>query len=76
MDDVAQFVEVSGETVAARLIRLLGVKKIAEACAISTWAVYRWPSTEGIPTKHQRALYYLAKREGVRLTAEQIIGVE
>lgn len=65
------------ETPAALVIRLLGVKVIAEACGLSTWAVYRWPATTlgHIPHKYQPTIYELARQRGLPLTAEEIIGV-
>jgi hypothetical protein len=65
------------ETPAARAVKLLGAKAIAGACDLTTNAVWKW-STMGqglIPSRHQAAVLALARRKGVALTADDIIGV-
>lgn len=62
---------------AAKAIRLLGVKRIAYACDLTTDAVYKWPKLRGghIPARHQSAVLGLARQQGVDFTAADIIGV-
>lgn len=62
---------------AARAIGLLGAKRIAHACDLTTDAVYKWPKLRGghIPSKHQGAVLELARDKGVEFTASDIIGV-
>lgn len=65
----------SQETPAARAVRVLGAKKIAAACDLTTNAVWKWERF--IPSCHMPAIWRLAKAEGKadQLTAEQMIGV-
>lgn len=65
------------ETPAARAIRMLGAKRIAGACDLTTNAVWKWETTGRglIPARHQRAVLNLALVLGVVLTAEEVIGV-
>lgn len=62
---------------AAKAISLLGVKRIAHACDLTTDAVYKWPRLKGghIPSRHQPAVLALAQDRGVELSASDIIGV-
>lgn len=62
---------------AARAISLLGAKRIAHACDLTTDAVYKWPKLRDghIPARHQSAVLELAKRHDVTFTAEDVIGV-
>lgn len=64
-------------TPAAKAISLLGVKRIAHACDLTTDAVYKWPRLKGghIPSRHQSAVLALAQERGVALSASDIIGV-
>lgn len=64
------------ETQADKAIRLLGPKRIAQKCDVTTGAVYKWPARAGgyIPSKHLRAVLELAREEKVDLTAEELIG--
>ena len=66
----------SGETPAEKVVRLLGVKRIAAACDLTANAVWKWKNAKGgtIPSKHQPAILRLAKERGVELTAEDVIG--
>lgn len=64
------------EPPAVKAMRLLGAKRIAQVCDLTTNAVQKWP-TQGrgfIPSCHQRAVLDLAKAQGVTLTAEDLIG--
>lgn len=65
------------ETPADKAIRLLGVKRIAYACDLTTGAVYKWQGrVKGtIPSLHQPAVFRLAREMEVNLSAEEIIGV-
>lgn len=62
---------------AVRAIELLGAKRIAHACDLTTDAVYKWPKLRGghIPAKHQSAVLKLAKAQGVAFSAADIVGV-
>lgn len=64
------------ETPAAKAVRLLGAKRIAPACDLTTNAVYKWANFgDGrIPAKHQGQVLALARQMGVSLTAEDLIG--
>lgn len=65
------------ETPAAKAMRLLGAKKIAAKCDLTTNAVWKW-STQGhgrIPSKHQPAVLELAKEHDVELTPADVLGV-
>jgi hypothetical protein len=65
------------ESPADKATRLLGVKAIAKACGLTAWAVYRWRYTlrGHIPAGYQPTVYYLARRVGAPISAEDIIGV-
>lgn len=65
------------ETPAARAIRLIGAKRIAAACDLTTNAVWKWETNGGglIPGRHQPTVWELARGLEVDLSAEQIIGV-
>lgn len=64
------------ESPAAKAIRLLGAKRIAAACDLSTDAVWKWPKNGGlIPSQHQLTVLNLAVQMGQALTAAEIIGV-
>ena len=65
-----------GETPARKVIRHLGVKKIAHACDLTTDAVHKWANRNGglIPSEHQGAVLALAQREGVPIGAGDLIG--
>lgn len=65
------------ESPAAKAIRLLGPKRIAQKCDVTTGAVYKWPYRAGgiVPAKHQLAVLELALDEGVAFTAGDMIGV-
>lgn len=66
----------SDETPAAKVIRLLGAKRLAYACDLTTSAVQKWNAGAGhIPAQHQGAVFRLAKVMGVELSAADIIGV-
>lgn len=63
------------EKPAGKAIRLLGVKRIAFACDVTTDAVHKWGARNGlIPAPYQAAVFRLAKQQGVDLSAEDIIG--
>lgn len=64
------------ESPAEKAERLLGAKKIAGACDLTTNAVWKWRSQGGgrIPAKHQSAVLQLAKTMGAPLTAQDLIG--
>jgi hypothetical protein len=64
------------EAPAVRAIALLGAKRIAHACDLTTDAVYKWPKLRGghIPAKHQSAVLLLARERGVPFTAEDVVG--
>jgi hypothetical protein len=64
------------ESPAAKAVRLLGAKRIAAVCDLTTNAVWKW-STQGagrIPAKHQPAVLDLARRQDVAFTASDCIG--
>ena len=65
------------ESPAAKAIRLLKAKRIAERCDLCTDAVWKWPKRPGgfIPAQHQRAVLDLARERGVDLTADDVIGL-
>lgn len=65
-----------GETPAERAERLLGAKRIAAACNLTTNAIWKWRTVgDGlIPAKHQATVLRLARELGIELTAEQVIG--
>jgi hypothetical protein len=65
------------ETPAHRAIRLLGAKRIAGACDLTTNAVWKWETTGRglIPARHQATVLDLAGRLGAPFTASEIIGV-
>jgi len=65
----------SDETPAAKVIRLLGVKRLAWACDLTTSAVQKWSAGPGRIPAHQAAVCKLAKDLGVELSAAEIIGV-
>lgn len=63
------------ESVAAKVIRLLGPKRIAAKCDLTTNAVYKWPTREGglIPARYQRPVLDLASEMGIPLTADDVV---
>lgn len=63
------------ETPAAKVIRLLGAKRIAAACDLTTDAVWKWPKIGGgrIPARHQNTVLKLAVTQGVPLSASDVI---
>lgn len=63
------------ETPAAKAIRLLGAKRIAAECDLTTDAVWKWPKTGGgrIPARHQSTVLQLAGRMGAQLSAADLI---
>lgn len=65
------------ERPAALVIRLLGAKRIAARCDLTTDAVWKWPKLGRglIPSTHQATILAMAADQGVALTAAQIIGV-
>lgn len=65
------------ESPAAKAIRLLGAKRIAAACDLTTDAVWKWPKLGGgrIPARHQHTVMALAARRGVQFTAADVVGV-
>jgi hypothetical protein len=64
------------ESPAAKAIRLLGVKRIAGACDLTTDAVRKWAINGGrIPASRQLAVLSLARERGVDLSAEDILGI-
>ena len=65
------------ETPSAKAIRLLGVKRIAARCDLTTDAIYKWPKQQGgtIPSRHQPSVLALAHEMGVRFTPADVIGV-
>ena len=69
--------QVNIETPAGRAMRLLGAKRIAHACDLTTNAVWKWDKTGGgrVPSRHQPAVLGLARELGVQLSAEDLIGV-
>jgi len=66
------------ENPAALAIRLLGAKRIAAHCDLTTDAVWKWPKRDGgtIPARYQRAIHDLAQTEGKPITPAEIIGVD
>ena len=66
------------ETPAALAMRLLTAKQIAYACNLTTNAVWKWDTSGGgrIPSRHLATVLDLAKRLGVELTADDLIGVK
>jgi hypothetical protein len=64
-------------TPASRAIRLLGVKRIATRCDLTSDAVNKWSQAPGglIPARHQRQVLELARELGKDFTAEDILGV-
>ncbi len=65
----------SDESPAAKAIRLLGAKRIAAACDLTTDAVWKWPKKGGhIPARHQPTVLALALEKGVALGAADLIG--
>lgn len=64
------------ETPAARAIRMLGAKRIAAACDLTTNAVWKWETVGAgyIPARHQRAVLNLALALGAALSADEVIG--
>lgn len=64
------------ETPAAKVIRLLGAKRIAAELDLTTNAVWKWETQGGgrIPAKHQTGVLALAARLGVSLSAADVIG--
>jgi hypothetical protein len=64
------------ETPAAKAVRLLGVKAIAQRCDLTTDAVYKWPRRDGglIPARYQRAVVTLAAERGVEFGIEDVVG--
>ncbi len=73
MDDAQR----SEESPAAKAIRLLGAKRIAAACDLTTDAVWKWPKTGGgyIPARYQLTVLDLARVRDVAFSAEDIVGV-
>ena len=65
------------ESPAAKAIRLLGAKRIAAHLNLTTDAVWKWRSAYGgfIPSRYQRDVFDLAAKQGVILSAADIIGV-
>ncbi|ODT88130.1 hypothetical protein [Phenylobacterium sp. SCN 70-31] len=65
------------ETPAAKAIRLLGAKRIAATCDLTTDAVWKWANQGAgrVPSKHQPAVLRLAQDKGVPLSAADLIGV-
>jgi hypothetical protein len=65
------------ESPAAKAIRLLKAKRIAERCDLCTDAVWKWPKRAGglIPARYQAIVLEMARERGVDLTAADIIGV-
>lgn len=65
------------ETPAAKAIRLLGAKRIAAKCDLTTDAVWKWPKLgDGfIPAKHQRSVLELAEELEVTFTVHDVVGV-
>lgn len=64
------------ETPAAKAERLLGAKRIAAACDLTTNAVWKWRTVgEGrIPSRHVAKVLELARAQNVPLSAEDLIG--
>jgi len=64
------------ESPATRVIRLLGAKRIAAHCDLTTDAVWKWAKRGGgmIPARYQFAILGLAEREGKPLLVDEIIG--
>lgn len=67
--------DASSETPAARAIRLLGAKRIAATCDLTTNAVWKWETIGGghIPSRHQRRILDLARSMGVAMCADDVI---
>lgn len=64
------------ESPAAKAVRLLGAKRIAAKCDLTTDAVWKW-ATQGegrIPSKHQPAVLELAREKRIEFTAADIVG--
>lgn len=63
------------ETPAAKAMRLMGAKRIAAKCDLTTNAVWKWETLSGglIPSKHQADVLELAREVGVAFTAEDCI---
>lgn len=64
------------ETPADKAVRLLGVKRIAYACNLTTNAVWKWQTVGRgrIPSRHQPAVLQLARDLGAPFTADDVIG--
>lgn len=63
-----------GETPVSLVIRLLGIKRLAVACDLTTSAIDKWGDL--VPAKHQASVLNLAAERDVPLTAGQLMGVE
>lgn len=65
------------ESPAAKAVRLLGLKRIAAKCDLTTDAVRKWEKQSGgrIPAKHQRAILELAREKSVAFTAADCVGL-
>ena len=63
------------ETPAAKVIRLLGAKRIAARCDLTTDAVWKWPKRARghVPAKHQGTVLQLAGELGKPLSAADLI---
>lgn len=66
------------ETPAAKVVRILGAKRIAAACDLSTNAVWKWATSGGgtIPSRHQGTVLALARELEKPLTAADLIRVD
>lgn len=63
------------ESPAEKAVRLLGAKRIAAVCDLTTDAVWKWRKNGGmIPAKHQPAVLRLAIEREVAFTAADIVG--
>lgn len=64
------------ERPAAKAVRLLGIKTIADACGLTISAVRKWNANGGhIPAMHQPQVLALALEHNKPLSAADVIGV-
>ena len=68
---------ITTETPAAKAVRLLGAKRIAARCDLTTDAVWKWAKRQAglIPAEHQAPVLALAAEMGIALSAADIIGI-
>jgi hypothetical protein len=65
------------ESPADAAIRLLGAKRIAHACDVTTDAVRKWTKRGSglIPARYQGAVFGLARELGVELSPSTLMGL-